>query len=373
MATSVSSENEIAVKLYNSSSVTDLFSRLGFLEKRVYGGNNKGLANRLEGYSLAYAFHRCFGHRIVLDWPEFDVIRLGATTPGRMTPFDRCFAQRFYRAEEFSSQKPPAPRILLKTMGRNHAEIAPHYLAAAAQVHLRGDICAALTEWFTSLQGRPVVAAHVRRGDFPSVIDDPFDFRKTHQETRHLAAVPLWWYQSCLRAMVKTQPNLCVVVCTNGVEEILQALAQEFNVTTFDSVAARIWPAAEERKKRSHVVDLFGLACCNAVLGQPYSSFSHWATRALRRRKCAAERVGGQSLLLPPNGVSRKDFSAVIPEFSGPMFSDTGAWAFDEHQAGQRFRESEDFCKLDFGISTGWLDEAAIKGENTGDPGFARK
>jgi len=85
------------------------------LGKHVFGLNKKGLGNRLESFTLAFAISRRYGHTPVLKWPEFDMLRIKGSESGTCWFWPRRFGHRLYRVEDFSDELAHQRWILLKT------------------------------------------------------------------------------------------------------------------------------------------------------------------------------------------------------------------------------------------------------------------
>jgi hypothetical protein len=164
----------------------------------------------------------------------------------------------------------------------------------------RFSLCPPLAEQiaavFQRLGSRPVVGVHLRRGDFPLLSEEVYDL---HQAL--LSAVPLWWHEWVMNAIVRHQPDVCFLICHNGKTEAVTLLKKNFDVIEMP-IANPYHNDPKHRSKHHPVADLFALACCPVIMGTPVSSFSHYAANVL----------GNESTcLLPPPRMTRGEPAIV--------------------------------------------------------------
>jgi hypothetical protein len=122
---------------------------------------------------------------------------------------------------------------------------------------------------------RPVVGVHLRRGDFPLCCEEVYDLHQTM-----LSAVPLWWHEWMMRAIVRRQPSVRFLLCHNGASDAAAQLKKEFEVVEVPLPNPYKRPTGHQSAHHP-VADLFALACCPVILATPVSSFSHYAANVL--------------------------------------------------------------------------------------------
>ena len=260
------------------------------VKKRIYIEAFCGLCNRLEIFVLAYAIHRAFGHEIVLGWPELDVLQVEGTRRGTPGLWGRWGAARVRKCDSQSFQNLAHRRnIILRGFSGPEEWMNAVYEEAASKLHLQASLADEVMAVFRRIGSRPVVGVHLRQGDFPLLSGQNYDLSQGG-----LCAVPVWWYEWVMQAIVRRQPDACFLVCHNGETKTASLLKKNFDVVEVP-VANPYRSDPRHRSARHPVADLFALACCPVILATPVSSFSHYAANVL----------GGESVcLLPPPRMS---------------------------------------------------------------------
>jgi hypothetical protein len=256
------------------------------LRKRVYIDNCAGMCNRLEIYVLAYAIRRAFGHEIVLGWPELDALRIEGTRRGNPGLWGRWGAVRVrICSEELFRSLARRRKIILRGVAGPEETRQSVYREATSKVSLQPALANIVAETFKKTGNRPVVGIHLRQGDYPLLDNDIYDLRQAT-----LCAVPVWWHEWIMRAIVKRQPDTCFLLCHNGSPEPAALLKKNFDIIELP-IRNTYQKSVGHQSVHHPVADLFALACCPVVLATPVSSFSHYAVNVL----------GPESIcLLPP-------------------------------------------------------------------------
>jgi len=267
------------------------------MKKRIYIEAFCGLCNRLEVFVLAYAIHRAFGHEIVLGWPELDVLQIAGTRRGTPGLCGRWGALRVRKCNSETFQDlAPERKIILRGFSGPEEWMSAVYEEAVSKVTLHPALAGEVMAVFRRIGSRPMVGVHLRQGDFPLLSGQDYDLSQGR-----LCAVPAWWYESVMQAIVRRQPDVCFLVCHNGGTETASRLKKNFDVIEMP-VANPYRNDPGHRSSLHPVADLFALACCPVILGTPVSSFSHYAANVL----------GSESVcLLPPPRMSM-DQPAVV-------------------------------------------------------------
>jgi hypothetical protein len=246
------------------------------VKKRIYIENCGGLCNRLEMFVLAYAIYRAFGHEIYLGWPELDALQVGKTRRGTPGLCGRWRAARVRICSEDLFQSLASRRnIILRGVAGPDARMEAVYSEAASHLGLTAPIARELAEFFRAIGPRPVVGIHLRQGDYPLLSDDLYDLRQAT-----LSAVPVWWHEWVMGAILKQQPATRFLLCHNGSPEAAARLKRNFDVleVPVPNPYKTFWG---HHSLHHPVADLFALACCPVILATPVSSFSHYAANVL--------------------------------------------------------------------------------------------
>jgi hypothetical protein len=274
-------------------------------KKRIYIENCCGLCNRLEMFVLASAIQRAHGHQIFLGWPELDVLRIEGTRRGTPGLLGRWGAVRL-RACDLEAFEKLAGRnhIILRGLGGPAEKMAPIHLESVSKIHLRAPLAEAISAFFRELGPRPVVGVHLRQGDFRLLSEDAYDLNQAW-----LSAVPLWWHEWVMDAIVQRQPDVRFLVCQTKAEQAVATLRKNFEIVELP-IGNPYRGDPGHRSSKHPVGELFALACCPVVLATPVSSFSHYAANVL----------GGKSVcLMPPPQMKKGDRAIVQFHAGGPL------------------------------------------------------
>ena len=275
---------------------------MAFPTPTVYVSNFAGLANRLEALTIAFAIQARGGHRILLDWPELDVLRVAGTTRAAMPPWRRLlrYKPRRIRSAEDLERIAGRRTIDLRIFYGEAPALDPVYASLNARLRLSREAAEAVARTFAvNAPHQPVVGVHVRRGDFIGAEAMRYDV----STGRHLA-VPLWWYTRLMDRYAAAVPGLRFFVSVNGRIDDFPELASRSDVFTLSlrdcragsrAHAAGVHPAA----------DLFALASCSVILATPMSSFSHFSANALGEPSAAVIPLDGATPEAPRSGIVR--------------------------------------------------------------------
>jgi len=275
---------------------------------KIYISNFSGLANRLEALVIAALIAERWGHSIFLHWPEKDSLQVAGTRRARIRPWERIGSLKLRDFDEARLETLGEYRIinLRSTYGPRERQRG-YVLSTAARLKPHPRIAAALRDAFAPFAGRPAVAVHVRQGDF-AVSGDVYD-ANAH---RH-PAPGLWWYEHVMREYARAFPGVYFVVGYSGDPAALARLKAEFDVLTLPGVFGYRSLLPGHASTGHPVADLFGLACCGALVATPTSSFSHWAANVLGPAK---------PFVIPPMRTSRKAPAWAVGSLRGGVALD---------------------------------------------------
>ena len=273
---------------------------MAFLTPTVYVSNFAGLANRLEALAIAFAIQARGGHRVALDWPELDVLRVAGTTRAVMPAWRRLLRHkpRRVRSVEDLDRAAAHGTVDLRIFYGEAAPLDQIYASVNARLRLERETAEAIARTFEIQAAKqPVVGVHVRRGDFIGADAVRYDV----SSGRHVA-VPLWWYTSLMNRYAAAAPGVRFFVSVNGRLDDFPELRWRPDVFTLSvpvspaghlAHAAAVHPAA----------DLFALAGCSVILATPMSSFSHFAANALGEPTAAVIPLDGATPDEPRCGI----------------------------------------------------------------------
>jgi hypothetical protein len=263
-----------------------------------------GLANRLESLALAFAIQRAHGHEVFLDWRELDALAVegtGTRSPGFFGRLGalrlrQCPPEKFNRLGEHR-------KILLRTYLGPDDKLDAEHPQTIERLQIRPQIAGEIRLVFAPLTQRPVVGVHIRRGDYP--LGDPEQYDTN--STKH-PAVPLWWYEQAMGALVKRHKNAAFYLSFSGNGNEFMRLRQNFDIVQARSRNPYEREGTGHHAEMHPVVDLFSLSCCSVLLATPLSSFSHYAANVLGPPTVS---------LFPPLRVKRTDWAAVRMDSRG--------------------------------------------------------
>ena len=265
-------------------------ARIG-LPPRVYVRDFAGLANRIESLAVAYAICEAGGHRLVLDWPELDVLQIRDAEPGR-PPWWRvplCRTCPRLDSDRDLAGIARAASLEVRRFYGHAPSIRRQHASLRDRISVREDIAASIVDAFQqNAEGRPVVGMHLRRGDFRTAGGVPFD-PSMHRHT----AVPAWWFRDMMSTIRAQVPEVRFLAAVNGSLADFRDILDAEGVFTIGYRDSRSAIRAGHEASIHPVADLFSLACCSAVLATPGSSFSHLAVNSLGVRAVAIVPVMG--------------------------------------------------------------------------------
>jgi len=263
-----------------------------FIKPRVYIDDYNGITAHLETLVLAFAIHKAYGHEIVLDWPELDALSVEETTVGKVGVLAKIGAIRLRQCDEQTFQTLKNKKIICRSEDGPPGVLDPIYLEVAKKVKIRSGLVDQIIKTFDLISGFPVVGLHVRRGDFALEGENHFDPASTMYP-----AVPLWWYEKVMGALLKHHKDLKFFMSANGDPSSYSGLRRNFDIMTMDIRSPYDWKGVGHWSEVHPVADLFALACCSVILATPVSNFSHWAANVLGRPSVA---------LIPLKGACRE-------------------------------------------------------------------
>ncbi len=262
------------------------------LKPRVYIDDYNGITAHLETLSLAFAIHKAYGHEIVLDWQELDALRVDETTIGKVGLASKIGAVRIRQCDERTFRTLGNKKIICRSEDGPPGVLDPIYMEVAKKVRIESGLADRIIKTFDSISGSPVAGLHVRRGDFALEGENKFDPTATMYP-----AVPLWWYEKIMSALLKNHKDLKFFMSANGDPASYSGLRRNFDITTLEIPSPYDWKGPGHWSEVHPVADLFALACCSVILATPVSNFSHWAANVLGRPSVA---------LIPLKGASRE-------------------------------------------------------------------
>ena len=240
--------------------------------------NFAGLANRLEALAIAFAIQARGGHRIALDWPELDVLRVAGTTRAAMPAWRRLLRHkpRQVRSAEDLDRAAAHGTVDLRIFYGEAVPLDLIYASVNARLRLDREAAEAIARTFEiHAPKQPVVGVHVRRGDFIGAEA----LRYNASAGRHVA-VPLWWYMGLMNRYAAAVPGVRFFVAVNGRIDDFPELGSRPDVFTLSLPVSRAGHQAHAAAVHP-AADLFALAGCSVILATPMSSFSHFAANAL--------------------------------------------------------------------------------------------
>ncbi len=243
---------------------------------KLYIDEFVGITNRLETLPLAFAIRKAYGHEIILDWHELDSFSVDDTRRGKVRLLARLGALRVRNcdATQFASLR--GKKIILRSLDGPSQALDPIYLETAAKIHLNPILATEIRALFAPVQTRPVVGVHIRHGDY--TLTDASTYRIDDIEW---PAVPTWWYERTMAAIVKQQKDVCFFLSSTGDPSTYATLHQNFDVLTLAVDSPYHYKGPDHESRVNPVADLFALACCPVMLATPISGYSHWAANVL--------------------------------------------------------------------------------------------
>lgn len=291
---------------------------------KLYIDEFVGISNRFETLPLAFALRQAYGHEIILDWHELDSFSVADTRRGRVGLMARIGAQRVRHCDAELFAGLAGKKIILRSLDGPADKLDPIYLETAARIRLGPELSQAVIACFAKLQGRPVVGVHIRQGDYRLADAEAYDI------SPEWPAVPPWWYEQMMAAIVARQPDVCFYLSGNGDPAALRKLFARFEVLSLELPSPYHYKGEDHRSEAHPVGDLFALACCPLLLATPLSGYSHWAANALGPPSLCLVPMPGATRAEPRAGLVRL-YGQRLPRWraAGRTGSDTEAIAAD--------------------------------------------
>ena len=268
------------------------------MKRRVFITEYVGLSTRLEALALAFLISERFGHEVCLDWHELDALQVAGTQQRGRGLLGRLDSLKLLGdASENFDRIPKFTNVNLRTHHGPDALLRPFYLPTARRITLRADLAAVIRDTFKPYETRPLVAVHIRRGDFPLIDPDVFDVNAFVWP-----AVPDWWYEHVMAQIQRSVPDVAFFVSCSGSLDAFPNLQKNFDIFDLPAASPYDYKEAGHASARHPAADLFALGCCDTMIGSPCSTFTHYAANMLGRPT---------QILVPP---AHKVFRAQ-PEF----------------------------------------------------------
>ena len=260
---------------------------------KLYINEFVGITNRLETLPLAFAISRAYGHEIILDWHELDSMSIEGARSRKIWPWNKLGALRVRNCDEALFKSLAGRKMILRSLDGPSEILDPIYLEVAQRVRLNSALASEIKSTFEGVMARPMVGVHIRHGDFKIV--DPDRYETTGCEW---PAVPLWWYERAMAAIVAQQKDVVFFLAGTGDPDTYTELHRNFDVLTLKTPSSYTYKGPDHDSRVNPVADLFALACCPVMLATPISGYSHWAANALG---------GPTDCILPLPGATREE------------------------------------------------------------------
>ena len=307
---------------------------------KLYIDEFVGITNRLETLPLAFAIRKAYGHEIILDWHELDSFSVDDTRRGKVRLLARLGALRVRNCDEALFASLQDKKIILRSLDGPSDKLDPIYLEVAAKIHLHPALASEIRALFAPLHGRPVVGVHIRHGDYTITDEDVYDIAGVEWP-----AVPVWWYERTMAAIVKKQPDVCFFLSSTGDPAAYATLHRNFDVITLAVDSPYTYKGPDHESRVNPVADLFALACCPVMLATPISGYSHWAANVLGAPTTCIVPLPGATPENPLKGMV-KMYGSRLPR-----------WRAAGREGTDTTRISDDFEGVDLmqGANTDWL------------------
>lgn len=207
---------------------------------------------------------------------ELDSFRVEGTRRGRVGPVQKVGAIRVRDCDLALFKKAGKCRkIVCRSLDGPDEYLNSIYLDVARKVKPADFVIEGIERAFQEFASRPIVAVHIRQGDYQLVSEARYDIGA------EWPAVPLWWYAAAMKKVLELQPDVVFFVASNGEPESLTELTTQFPVFQLDLKSPYAYKGADHASVVNPVADLFALACCPVLLATPVSGYSHWAANVL--------------------------------------------------------------------------------------------
>lgn len=269
---------------------------------KLYIDEFVGISNRLEALPLAFAIRKAYGHDIILDWRELDSLSIDETRRGRVRVLARLGAMRVRTCDAALFAGLRGKKIILRALDGPAEILDPIYLEVASKIRLAGTLADEIRACFAKIAGRPVIGVHIRQGDFTVVDETRYDVSGAEWP-----AVPLWWYEKAMAAIVRKEKDACFFLSCTGDPASYASLHKNFDLVTLQVESPYGYKnASNDHRSSVHPIgDLFALACCPTMLATPISGYSHWAANVLGEATTCIVPLPGATRSEPAKGVLR--------------------------------------------------------------------
>jgi hypothetical protein len=307
---------------------------------KLYINEFVGISNRLETLPLAFAIRKAYGHDIILDWRELDSFSVEDTRRGKVRILARLGAERVRECDAARFATLRNKKIILRSLDGPAELLDPIYLEVAAKVRLAPLLAEGIRAFFSQVGSRPLVGVQIRHGDFTVVDESSYDVNGAEWP-----AVPVWWYEKAMAAVVRKEKNVCFFLACTGDPAAYAALHRNFDVLTLDLRSPYGYKDETAHYSAINpVADLFALACCPVVLATPISGYSHWAANVLG---------GPSTCIVPLPGATPDEPAMGVLRLYGKRLP---AWrAAGRSGSAERVSGDLDGVNLTQGSVTGWL------------------
>ena len=307
---------------------------------KLYIDEFVGISNRMETLPLAFAIRKAYGHDIILDWRELDSFSVDDTHRGKVRILARLGAERVRRCDATIFANLRDKKIILRSLDGPSDRLDPIYLEVARKIHLNPKLVGDIRTTFAEINNRPVIGVHIRHGDFIVIDENKYDPKVTAWP-----AVPIWWYEKTMAAIVKREKDACFFLSCTGDPAFFAPLHRNFDVFTLGIRSHYDYKEQSTHKSTVNpVADLFALACCPVMLATPISCYSHWAANVLGGPATCIVPLPGATPDAPHMGMLRM-FGKRLPVWSAAGRSGCSREVISQ-------LENVD---LALGLETGWL------------------
>jgi hypothetical protein len=261
----------------------------------------------LEALAMAFMISEYFGHEVCLDWRDLDALHVVGSKRRSRGLLGRLHSLKLIGETGAGfDQVHKYTNINVRThYGPDHL-LRKLYLPTAQRVKLRPDLIEIIRKTFEPYRDRPLVAVHIRRGDFPMVSPDVFDVNAFVWP-----AVPDWWYAHVMTQIKRAVPDVAFFVSCSGSLDSFNFL-KGFDVFDLPAPSPYAYKEAGHASARHPAADLFALGCCDTMIGSPCSTFTHYAANMLGR---------ATQILVPP----AHKITQAQPEFARLQLHGRGA------------------------------------------------
>ena len=235
-----------------------------------------GISNRFESLPLAFALQKAFGHRIVLDWHELDSFDVADTETAPIGWWQKLGLPRIRDCSIKQFEQLAKRSAVLRSLNGPDHLLAPIYLESAAKIRLKAALRDAIVACLSPHAGRHMVGVHIRHGDY--ILNHTECYRVAGVEW---PAVPVWWYERTMAAIVARAPDTCFLLSSTGDPHSYLSLCKNFDVLTLNTPSPYTYKGSDHRSTVNPIADLFALACMPTLLATPISGYSHWAANVL--------------------------------------------------------------------------------------------